>query len=100
MATEIPIVKKPQNSLVRPLTAFLQRFHLLLFFIFVVGCLSTAVVLLNKTLIESSEEPGTSSINAGSIDQATLERIQSLHSSSEPSPAPAMPAGRVNPFSE
>ena len=100
MATDIPTVKKPQNSLVRPLTSFLQRFHLLLFFIFVVGCLATAVVLLNKTLIESAEEPGTSSIDAGSIDQATLERIQSLHTSNQPSPPPALPAGRVNPFSE
>jgi hypothetical protein len=93
-------IKKPQNSLIRPFVAFLRRFHLLLFFVFVVACLSAAVVLINKTLTETPEAPYSSPITAGSIDQATLERLDSLHPSSEPSPPPALPPGRINPFAE
>ncbi|MGV9001464.1 MAG: hypothetical protein ACOH18_00700 [Candidatus Saccharimonadaceae bacterium] len=100
MATTKILVKKPRNSLSRLLIAFLQRFHLLLFFIFIVGCLSAAIILINKTLTESTDQTYRSSINAGTIDQATLERIQSLHPSSQPSATPALPVGRINPFAE
>lgn len=99
MATSTRI-KKSQNSLVKPFAAFLQRFHLLLFFIFIIGCLSAAIVLINKTLTETPEQPYVSPISAGTIDQATLERIQSLQPSSQPVQAPALPEGRVNPFAE
>jgi hypothetical protein len=92
--------KKPQNSLLKPLGAFFRRFHFLLFFIVIVGCLAAAVLLINKTLSESPDEPYTSTISAGSIDQATLERIQSLHASNKPSGAPKLPEGRINPFGE
>jgi hypothetical protein len=95
-----PRIKKQQSSLIRPLSAFIRQFHLLIFFVAVVACLSVAVVLINQTLTESADETYTSSINAGSIDQATLKRIQSHHTSSEPRPAPALPSGRTNPFSE
>lgn len=95
-----PRIKKPQSSLVRPLSAFIRQFHLLIFFVVIVACLSVAVVLINRTLTESTDETYTSSINAGSIDQATLKRIQSHHTSSKPSPTPALPSGRANPFSE
>lgn len=95
-----PRIKKSQSSLVRPFTAFMRRFHLLIFFVAVVACLSVAVVLINQTLTESADETYTSSINAGSIDQATLKRIQSHHTSSNPSATPALPSGRTNPFSE
>ncbi len=92
--------KKSQNTFLKPLGAFFRRFHMLIFFVLMVGCLSVAVILLNETLTQPTPEDYTSSINAGSIDQATLERIQSLHTSDQPSPAPALPAGRVNPFAE
>jgi len=95
-----PRIKKTQSSLVRPIAAFIRQFHLLIFFVVIVGCLSVAVVLINKTLTESADEAYTSSINAGTIDQSTLQKIKSLHTSSKPSPTPALPSGRVNPFSE
>lgn len=93
-------IKKPQSAFLKPIKAFFRRFHLLIFFVFVVGCMAAAVILINKTLADSSSQDYNSSINAGSIDQATLERVQSLHPSSEPAPAPTMPPGRVNPFAE
>lgn len=100
MATEKIVIKKTRSSFSRLLIAFLKRFHLLLFFIFIAGCLSAAIILINKTLTESTDAEYQSSINAGTIDQATLERIQSLHPSSQPSATPALPPGRVNPFAE
>lgn len=100
MATEKVTIKKTRGSFSRLLLAFLKRFHLLLFFIFIVGCLSASVILINKTLTESTDEAYQSSINAGTIDQATLVKIQSLHSSSQPKTAPTLPQGRVNPFAE
>ena len=92
--------KKSQNAFLKPVKAFFRRFHLLIFFVFVVGCMAASVILINQTLTESSLQDYNSTINAGSIDQATLERVQSLHSSSEPTAAPTLPAGRVNPFAE
>lgn len=92
--------KKPLGNFSKPIGAFFQRFHLLLFFILIVGCLAAAIILINKMLTEGSEGEYTSSIGAGTIDQATLERIQSLHPSSQPTEAPTLPAGRVNPFAE
>ena len=100
MATPKTRIKKPQSSLVKPLGVFFRRFHLLLFFVLIVGCLSAVIILINKTLTESSDDTYTSSINAGNIDEATLDRIQSLHTSDKPSPAPNLPQGRINPFAE
>ena len=92
--------KKAQSNPLKPLGNFIKRFHLILFFILVAGLVAAAVLLINNALTEPSQEQYTSSINAGSIDQATLERIQSLHSSSQPTAAPALPEGRINPFAE
>ncbi len=93
-------IKKHQGKFLRLFTSFLRRFHLLLFFIVVVGCLSIAVILINTTLAESTPEGYTSPIGTGAIDEQTLTRLQSLHTSSEPSGTPPLPDGRINPFAE
>ena len=92
--------RKHHSTFVKRLSTFIQRFHLLIYFVFVASCLAIAVVMINKTLTESTAESYTSPINAGSIDQSTLERIQSLHQSSQQSAAPPLPAGRSNAFAE
>ncbi|MDB5162629.1 MAG: hypothetical protein JWO54_323 [Candidatus Saccharibacteria bacterium] len=95
--------KKISNSvdILKPLRKLSKRFHLTLFFVFIVACLSGAVLLINNTLKDNSSDPDyTSSINAGSIDQETLSRLNALHTSTQPSPAPALPAGRINPINE
>lgn len=92
--------KKPQNNFFKPLGVFLRRSHLLIFFVFTAGCVAAAVVLINGALTNPADDTYTSPINAGSIDQTTLERVQSLHTSSAPVPAPQLPAGRTNPFAE
>lgn len=91
---------KSQVNILRPLGKFMRRFHMIIFIILIVGIVAASVLMINNALTNVATDDYTSSINAGSIDQATLERIQSLHTSAQPAPAPAMPAGRVNPFAE
>jgi len=93
------IIKKHRGALPKLFLSFLKRFHLLLFFVVVVGLLGAAVLLINKTLTDSSLEQYTSTIEAGTIDQSTLERIQSLHTSDQPTET-QLPSGRINPFAE
>lgn len=96
-------MKKPKESvdLFKPFKKLLKRFHLTLFIIFVAGGLSGAILVINNTLKDSSLDSNyTSSINAGSIDEVTLTRLNSLHTSTEGVPAPSLPAGRTNPVSE
>jgi hypothetical protein len=95
------IKKKTSTNIVsKTFVGLFKRFHLTIFFIFIIACLSGAVVLINDILNNNAEDPNyTSSISAGSIDQNTLNRIQSLHTSSG-APTPEVPAGRINPFSE
>lgn len=93
----IPTIHTSTHSL----KSILKRFHFTLFFIFVAGCLAVAVVLISNTLEKTALSDGyTSPINAGSIDQNTLDRIKSLHTSGEPVPGPDLQSGRINPFGE
>lgn len=92
--------KKSQGIFVRQAGAFFRRFHMIMFFVVVVGCIAAVIMLINQTLSESSEGTYTSTISAGTIDQATLDRIQALHDSNNPGIPPTLSDGRVNPFSE
>ncbi|MDB5160479.1 MAG: hypothetical protein JWO99_742 [Candidatus Saccharibacteria bacterium] len=89
------------SSLLKLVGTAFRRFHLTMFIVFIVGCLGYAVISFSTLLSESSTDTSyTSPIDAGSIDQATLERINALHTSDDPTPAASTPAGRINPFSE
>jgi hypothetical protein len=95
--------KKVSNSIdiLKPLRKLSKRFHLTLFFVFIVACLMAAVLLINNTLKDTSTDSNyTSSIKAGSIDNETLNRLNALHTSTQPSTPPAFPPGRVNPIGE
>lgn len=85
----------------KPVTRALRRYHLTIFIVFVASGLGFAVYTFTNLLNESSTDTTyTSPIGAGSIDQATLERIKILHTSDEPTPAIVTPPGRINPFAE
>jgi len=89
------------KSLLKPIRSIFRRFHLTLFIVFITACLGYAVYTFTNLLNESSTDSTyISPHDAGSIDQATLNRIKALHTSDEPIPASTLPAGRVNPFSE
>ena len=89
------------KALLKPVGSIFRRFHLTLFIVFITAGLSYAVYTFTNLLNESSTDSTyVSPHDAGSIDQATLDRIKALHTSDEPIPASTLPAGRVNPFSE
>jgi hypothetical protein len=90
------------RSLLKPFALLFQRFHFTLFIVLIVAGLGGAVLLLNSMLFNLSgvDDGYTSSIEAGTIDQATLNRIKELHTSKETVPSGDLPSGRVNPFGE
>lgn len=91
----------PSIHLLKPIKKLFRQFHLTIFFICIVACLAGAVILINNSIKESSADLDyTSSINAGSIDNTTLNRLNSLHTSNEGLTEPTIPAGRINPFGE
>lgn len=88
-------------TLLKPVGVIFRRFHLTIFIVFIVAGLGYAVLSFNTLLAQSSTDTSyTSPIDAGSIDQATLQRINALHTSENPTPPTTMPSGRINPFSE
>ena len=92
-----PLIKK---SPLEPIQKIFRRFHLTIFFVVIVAGLGGAVLWLNSILSGASSAEGyTSTIGAGSIDQATLERIKALHTSNE-AQSISLPEGRTNPFAE
>jgi len=89
------------SSVFKPVGTLLMRSHMTIFIVFIVAGLSFAVISFTTLLSEASTDTSyTSPIDAGSIDQATLERIKSLHTSDEATPTFVTPQGRINPFSE
>jgi hypothetical protein len=89
------------TSLFKPIIHLLKRYHLTIFVVFVVSGLGYAVFTFSHLLETSSTDTTyTSPIGAGSIDQATLQRIKALHTSDNATPAFVTPQGRINPFTE
>lgn len=77
------------------------RLKITLFIVLITGGLAYAVILLNTILQEASDTSGyTSPLTPPAIDQATLDRIQSLHTSTEEYPGIELPGPRNNPFGE
>lgn len=94
-------MKKINLPSIKFLGSFIGRFQVTLFIVFIATCLAVAVTVLNTILNESSTADGyTSPTDAGTIDQATLDRIKALHTSKENFPKYTPPSGRINPFAE
>lgn len=90
-----------KSSVFTTITQAFGRYHLTLFIVVLVSGLSTAVLMLNDILKQSSDTTGyTSSLDINSFDQTTIDRLTQLKSSSQASTDFALPAGRVNPFAE
>lgn len=88
------------NLLSKSLGTLFKRFHMIIFFVFMVAVLSAAVILINQILTANPNDTTyTSSIKAGSIDEATLNKVQSLHTS-DSTATPTLPDSRLNPFGE
>ncbi len=78
------------------------KFRLTLFIVVMVGGLAIAVLMLDKILQNPSASTNSSnnSVDTTTFDQATIDRLKQLHSSSDGTGTFSLPSGRVNPFSE
>ncbi len=93
------MAKQQKTSTGLSLKGFFRRFHLLIFFVIMTAVLGFSIVYVNETIYNPKDDGYTSTITAGSIDRNTLDRLQSLHTSNEPSQV-TLPLGRSNPFAE
>ncbi len=89
------------KSLFGPIAKAFRKYNLTIFIVVLVSGLAVAVLMLNQTLQQASN-PGsyTSTLDSTTFDQATIDRITQLHTSSEPAADFQVPEGRINPFSE
>lgn len=93
--------KSSHISLLSPIAFIISRYQITLFFLFVMAGLIASVILLNTIITDTTaSEDYTSPISAGTIDQATLDRLQALHTSQNASTPDSRPSGRINPFTE
>lgn len=84
----------------KPIGSFFRRFHFLIFFVILVGCIGASLYYINSTFTNIPDDGYTSTIKPGTIDQKALERIQTLHISNDPANSPVLPNGRTNAFAE
>lgn len=80
---------------------FLNRFHLVIFIVVVMLSLSVAVILLYGIVGKASGADSTAISGASNkFDQDTINRIEQLKTSNEPTAPLEFSGGRINPFSE
>lgn len=94
------VIKKQRSTASNLAIGFFRNYHLLIFFIIVAALLAVGVIMLNNALLDTSSKTYTPSITSGSIDQATLDRVESLHTSDAPATPELPSSGRINPFAE
>lgn len=90
--------KHSSNLITKSFKGLFKRFHLLIFFVFIVGCLAAVVISVTQILSRENDEAVVLPTNSSTIDQATLQQIRLLHQSNA-APTPDAPADTANPFS-
>lgn len=89
------------TNMTKGLAQLLQRFHILLFSIVILGALIVAIYLLNQILVTSDQSNGyVSQSRSASFDTATIDRLNQLHTVDGPSTPLDLSTGRLNPFVE
>lgn len=77
------------------------KFRLTLFIVVMVGGLTVAVLMLNTILQSPASTKSTATtVDNTTFDQATIDRLKQLHTSSSTGDTFSLPTGRINPFSE
>jgi hypothetical protein len=88
-------------TLKKSLLGFIQRYHMVLFAVIVIGGLAVIVLMLNNIVISSSSATDyTPESNSFSPDQETIDRVNSLKSRDEATEQLDLSQGRTNPFVE
>jgi len=89
------------SNLKKSLVQLLQRFHILLFAIIILGALTIAIYLLNRILVTSDQSNGyVSQSSSNTFDNATIHRLNQLRTMDDPSTPLNLSTGRLNPFVE
>ncbi len=92
---------KSVGSVFRSIVTGFQKYNLTIFIVVLTSGLAVAVLLLNSALQEASNTSGyNADSDPTSFDQATIDRVKQLHTSSEITGDTLLPEGRVNPFAE
>ena len=86
------------KQIVRSLSRFLHRYHVLLFVLVAAGGLSAATFVLYHTAMSAQTVEVTPT--QSQFDEATMSKIKQLRSSSDASTPLNPPPGRSNPFQE
>ena len=92
-----PSISEQLEPIIKPLSKFLWRFHVIIYSVAVIGGLSIAIFLLSGLLSISSEPAPTSS---ATFDKKTMKIIKDFRTSASGNEPLALPAGRSNPFAE
>lgn len=89
------------TSLFTPIIKAFGRYHFTIFIVVLASGLAVAVLTLNSILEQPADANGyKSSLDITSFDQATIDRVTKLRSSSDAPPEFVFPSGRTNPFAE
>lgn len=83
------------------LSTFFHRYHVVLFVVVAVGGLAVVIFMLNNTIIAASETPAEGApVTSTTFDQATIDKVNQLDTTSSSRPL-SLPGGqRTNPFVE
>lgn len=87
------------SGLKRPILRFLNRYHVVLFIVFVVGALIMVMFQLNTIIQDSSASNATTPAPAVGFDEQTIEEISALRDRSQSGGSLDL-SGRSNPFVE
>lgn len=88
-------------SLRKGLAHIIGRFHVTIFVVTVLGGLAGIILLLHNVILTSSDSSGYTPTGVSSeFDQATIDRIEQLKSSTEADGQLDLSRGRTNPFVE
>jgi len=92
---------KDINKYQQTLLAFLRRYNLVIFIVVVFLLLTVAVLILSNVAAKAggTDVPPQSGVST-SFDQETIDRIEKLKTSDQPSDPLNLSQGRIDPFSE
>lgn len=86
------------NTIKQSVSTFLQRYHLIVFIVIVVGLLIFVMFQIND-VIKSSSSSTVTAPTTQSFDKTTMDKIKKLHASGQSS-TPLKLSGRSSPFVE
>jgi hypothetical protein len=85
----------------KPIILVLRQFQFIIFFIALAAALAYCVLTLSSILNAASNTNGyTSDLTVTTFDQSTINALNNLKTSTDPTINTSLPPGRINPFTE